>query len=192
MIIILECNFGFSQTKWINNASVVFSGSEDTVKTSVLVGLNLFDKTLIDECSASFNPVLSEGKVKAHEIEYLSFLDLKNVKRVFVNGRIMSKATKPNLVEIMHDGKIIWYRQLYRNQGCSAKDYLVKGDEKLKFQAGNQPRKKALLRLTDDSPQMIPIINSILNSGDHWTKKESDIKHVLSKYDSLLLTQSSN
>ncbi len=114
-------------------AKVVYKNSANTVIIEIFVLTNLFDKTLVDECSVISKPVFKEGKVKSSEIKYISFTDPKNNNRVFVPGSVIPGNRNKKLIEVMYDGRIKWYRLLNRSAydgSCGASDFLVKDGQK--------------------------------------------------------------
>lgn len=176
----------FSQKAPGLEAKVVYKNSADTIITEILVRTNFFDKTLIDPCSVISKPVFTEGKAKSTEINYISFIDPKNNKRVFVPGSVIPGNRNKKLIEVMYDGRIKWYRLMNRStydRSCVAPGFLVKDGQKTRFPAGNQPRKKVLKQVMNDRQDLFPAIDSILQAGDHYTKKEADIRMVLRAYD---------
>ena len=67
----------FSQKAPVIEAKVVYKNSADTVIIEIFVLTNLFDKTLVDECSVILKPAFKGGKVKSSEISISALPILK-------------------------------------------------------------------------------------------------------------------
>lgn len=121
-----------------------------------------------------FDSIGNKEVIHGRDIQRISFTDYKGVKRVYVTGK-----NENELVEIVHNGKIKWYKE-YRRHGYDGSImifYVWTNDKGLTEDTYMfRSPKKVLKRITASKPELATLI-------DEGTLDEEKIKLVLGKYD---------
>ncbi|MCY0977093.1 hypothetical protein PGH12_08035 [Chryseobacterium wangxinyae] len=152
------------------------------IETKIPFRVNMFSRDLINELSVTdkYVVVFQNGeKIKylSSAIQRLEFTDLKNRNRTFVHAPDFQDV----LVELLHDGKIKWYRSYFANGydgSVQLSDFLVKNGtiQKLGLFVNNRKRLKALM---SDKPELEPLIEKI----NYDKLSDQDLLNILKRYD---------
>ncbi|MDR1875990.1 MAG: hypothetical protein LBQ84_00040 [Flavobacteriaceae bacterium] len=111
VIFLLFTTFTYSQTRTLD--ARIIKINHDTINVKMRVDVNLFKQTLL--IVTSFNKRIrviddsgKKKKIQAKLVKELSFTDFDGNYRRFVGYK-----NDNDLKEILHDGKIKWYRSYY-------------------------------------------------------------------------------
>lgn len=179
LFILISC-ICFGQKSEIDSKITMTNGK--VIETKIPFRVNMFSRDLINELSVTDKKIvlLENGekiKYSASTIQKLEFTDLKNKNRVFVHAPDF----QDTLVEMLHDGKIKWYRSYFANGydgSVQRSDFLSKNDtvQKLGLFVNNRKRLKALM---GDRPELEPLIEKI----NYDKLNDEDLLNILKKYD---------
>lgn len=179
IFIILFCfsSLGFSQTRDI--PATLVTQNNDTVALNMVVEVNLFRTTMINELSiikrVKYKDSLGKKrKIEAKDVKRLLFTDLEGKKRVFVYDG------NKRLQQVIYEGITKAYRTYYANPYDGAViggiDIYDKNGKRVKVGPFSTST-KALKKAVEEIPELVAIIDEKII--DH----EDEIILVLSKYD---------
>jgi|GEM_PF-1036725 len=154
--------FSFTNAQIREIPAVIINQNNDTIKTNILVAVNIFDKTLINELSIIkkirfIDSIGNKNTIFAKEINKITFVDLKNKNRTFkFDG-------KNQLREIIYEGKIkVYYTysaNAYDGSIITKFDFYDENEEKVNVGPFNIFFKKALKKLVKENPELVKIID---------------------------------
>ena len=159
--------------------AVIVNQKNDTIKTNIILTVNLFDNTLIKELSIikDVKIIGSNGKkikIPAKDIKRLNFTDLKEKKRSFTYDG------KKQLQEIIYDGKIkafyTYSANPYDGSTISHIDFYDENGDRVKT-GPLKTSKSALKKVVKENPELIKIID------ESKLTHEETIILVLTKYE---------
>lgn len=142
----------------------IILNNNDTLNRDIKVKTTLFFPDNLYELSVNEKIVIIDSLKKKHtiyatEIKKMIFVDFMQRKRVFV-GIFWDKYDR-TLKELLHDGKIKWYRAYYPNLYDGSIKHLEiminENNEKVTIDVLNSKRKK-LKELTNTKPELKKVI----------------------------------
>ncbi len=181
LFLVITSFWSAAQSNGNIDSKIVFNDGT-ILNTKVKFRVNMFWSDLIDEASITGKKiaVIDNDKVTkllASDIESIEFTDLKNNQRTF--KRLPDYKT---LVEILYNGKILWYRVYYTNMydgSTQQSDFMKKGNDKEIALGMFSNRRKKLKSLMSDRAELEPMIEKI----NYDKLKEEEVIELLKKYD---------
>lgn len=160
------------------DALLLKSRSSDTLEVKIINKNNLFPMDSFNLMSLHKNVIVKgqekETWIKTKDIDYISFVDFKGNFREFISIEAAPElkqidSVNRKLYERMCIGRITWYREyspcrlLYPAMAC---DHLLKEDTKPVSLRPTSNRKKKILKLTADMPELATKIKEMKSYGD--------------------------
>lgn len=155
LVFLIISSFTFAQKRYVDVELV--KNNNDTIHSTMMVIVNLFNKKLINDASFYKKAILVDtnkkktAKIKAREIKSLSFTNLYDRKVTYVNDGSQLKV-------LVFDGKIKWYQRISQHLmdgSISYHDYLVNEKGEV-FQLGLfNHRKNQLSKAIADNPELL-------------------------------------